>query len=185
MLGCVSTSRASDDDGVLVRAALAVLQEAARRDPSVVEVVRDAHAFAVFPQVSEDSADAEDSIGKGALYQRGWLVGLRDLPDGAACAIVAFSGSQAHEFCDPDIHTQIIFFEDSMALKRFQCGDMVIAAQAPEPQAFGRRAAGIASVPYSDGVKVFALDTRRALVGASFSPLQVRRERTEARAYAR
>lgn len=109
--------------------------------------------YAVFPTVGKGAIGVGGAYGKGVLYEKGVVVGYCDLSQGS----IGFQlGGQAY--------SEIIFFEDALALQKFKNGTFEFAAQA---SAVAASADAAANADYDHGVAVFTLAGKGLMYEAS------------------
>jgi lipid-binding SYLF domain-containing protein len=90
-----------------------------KRIPVVAKFFDDAHGYAVFPSIGKGGLGVGASHGKGQVYREGKVIGFTSTTD---ISIGLQAGGQAY--------SQIIFFEDEVALNRFTGGNFEFAASA-------------------------------------------------------
>ena len=109
--------------------------------------------YAVFPTVGKGAIGVGGAYGKGVLYEGNTIVGYCDLSQGS----IGFAlGGQAY--------SEIIFFEDALALQKFKAGTFEFAAQA---SAVAASADASADADYDHGVAVFTLAGKGLMYEAS------------------
>ena len=90
-----------------------------KKIPEVARFFDNAHGYAVFPTVGRGGLGIGGSHGKGQVYAGGKVIGFTSTTD---VSIGLQAGGQAY--------SQIIFFENAEALKKFTTGKFEFAASA-------------------------------------------------------
>lgn len=123
-------------------------------DPTMSRLFfKTAKGYAVFPTVGKGGAGLGGAYGKGVLYENGVVVGYCDLTQ----ASIGFQlGGQAY--------SEIIFFENNIALQEFKSGKFAFAAQV---SAVAATADASANADYDQGVAVFTLAGKGLMYEAS------------------
>ena len=123
-------------------------------DPSMARTFfSTAKAYAVFPTVGKAGMGIGGAYGKGVLYQGGRIIGYCDLSQ----ASIGFQlGGQTY--------SEIIFFDDALALQNFKAGALEFAAQA---SAVAAASDASANADYDHGVAVFTLAGKGLMYEAS------------------
>ncbi len=135
-------------------------------DPSLERFFKEAHGYAVFPQVTKGALGIGAAHGEGGVvYERGRITGLSELTQ-----ITLGFQIGGHGFAE------IIFFQDKTALEDFKRGDAKFSANASA--AIARSGAGAAS-DFSQGAAVFILShgglmLEAAIGGQKFSYRPIR-----------
>ena len=101
-----------------------------------------AYAYVIFPNVGKGAFGVGGASGKGAVYQRGKLIGTAQLTQ---ITIGFQAGGQSYR--------EVIFFESETDLNRFKENNIELSAQA-SAVAVTEGAAGNAK--YKDGVMIFS-----------------------------
>jgi lipid-binding SYLF domain-containing protein len=89
------------------------------QDPDFKQLLRDAHAYAVFPSIGKAAAVLGVAFGKGEVFEAGKLIGYAAM---GQLTVGAQLGGQTFE--------EIIVFRDEAALDRFKSGRFAFAADA-------------------------------------------------------
>ena len=147
MLAGCSTFRSSEareqERTRVIREARVAVSEFKESDTTIAAFFEKAHAYAIFPRVTKGAAGIGAAHGNGVVYQNGRLIGYADLTQ----VNVGFQlGGQSF--------SQVIFFEDERALRRFQRGTLEFSANA---SAVAVESGVAATNDYSDGVAVFSM----------------------------
>jgi len=122
-------------------------------DPSMKAFINNAAGYAVFPKVVKGGAGIGGAHGDGVLYENGRVIGYTELSQGT---IGVQLGGQSY--------SEIIFFEDRLALDEFKRGEMEFAAQA---SAVAAAKGAAANADYSDGIAIFTLGQEGLMFEAS------------------
>ena len=131
----------------------AAVFKAQASDPTLVPVLRDARAYAVFPTIGKGAVGIGGAYGNGVLYEGGAMVGYCDLSQ----ATIGFQlGGQAY--------TEIIAFATPDAVMHFKGGNFAFDAQA---SAVAVKSGAGANAKYSGGVAVFTMDEAGLMYEAS------------------
>ncbi len=88
------------------------------KDPSIKEMFKTSNGYAVFPNVAKAGLGVGGAIGKGQLFQDGKLLGSTSLKQ-------ASFGLQL----GGQTYSEVIFFENAKALKKFKSGKFELGAQ--------------------------------------------------------
>ncbi|MFQ5937364.1 MAG: YSC84-related protein [Acidiferrobacterales bacterium] len=139
-----------------------------KKDPGLKEFFAKAYGYAVFPAVIKGAFWIGGAHGNGQVFERGVLVGRASVSQGT----VGFQlGGQSY--------SQVVFFKDKEAFKRFKSGNLKFQAQA---SAVAVTEGVSATAAYSNGVAVFTLPRKglmyEAAIGGqrfSFKPLTKKR----------
>jgi lipid-binding SYLF domain-containing protein len=94
-----------------------VIKEFAKSDPGMQAWFKDAHGYAVFPNVGKGALVVGGSHGDGLVYERGKLIGKTSL---TAVTVGLQAGGQAFR--------EVIFFKDKTALDDFTRGNFEFQA---------------------------------------------------------
>src|SRR5688572_22056715 len=110
-------------------------------DPGMKQLLKDAHAYAVFPSVGKAAAVVGGTFGKGEVFSDDSLIGYTAV---AQLTVGVQLGGQTF--------TQIIVFESKEALNRFKQGRFKFAANASTVLV---KAGAAATTNYEAGAKTF------------------------------
>ncbi len=147
--GCSTAPKTPGKKAELHRDVQETIQRFKQRDPTMQELFDSSAGYAVFPTVGKGGAGLGGAYGRGELYEGGQMVGYCDLSQGT----IGFQlGGQTY--------SELIFFEDEAALRRFKSGNFAFAAQA---SAVAATAGASADADYEHGVLVFTM-TRAGLM---------------------
>jgi lipid-binding SYLF domain-containing protein len=132
----------SDDDAAAIKKAEAAIEMFKKTDPSLDRFFRTARGWAVFPSVTKGAIGIGGAGGKGVLFENGGkAVGKTSLTQ--VTVGLALGGQSFSE---------IIFFENDLALTKFKGGDFALAAQV---SAVAAASGAAAAAKYTQGVAVF------------------------------
>lgn len=126
--------------------ALATLKRLEEKDRGLRQVLKKAHAYAVFPSVGKASLVVGGSYGRGAVFEKGKFIGHATI---SQLTIGVQIGG--------DTFSQVLVFENKDALERLKKGKMAFAADASAVLVKAGAAAmkgfpyGVASYAYSRG----------------------------------
>lgn len=137
LAGCASTP--SDD--VLISESRSALASFVDRDPGLQRWVDQAYGYAVFPNIGKGGFWVGGGFGRGIVFEQGRPVGRASV---SQATIGPQIGAQSY--------SQVIFFRDEAALRRFQRENFEFSAQATAVAATEGRAA---TTSYESGVAVF------------------------------
>lgn len=151
---CSTAPKTSEGKSELEAKADATVERFKATDASMAKhFFSTAKAYAVFPTVGKGAVGVGGAYGKGVLYEGGRIVGYCDLSQGS----IGFQlGGQAY--------SEIIFFEDDLALQNFKSGTLEFAAQA---SAVAAAADASANADYDHGVAVFTMAGKGLMYEAS------------------
>lgn len=153
LLGCSTAPETVAGRAEIHDSAAIALTKAERNDPSLAGRLRTAAGYAVFPSIGKGAVGVGGAYGKGVLYEKGIAVGYCDMSQGT---IGLQLGGQSY--------TEIIAFENQMALNRFKSGNFAFDAQAT---AVALKSGEGANAKYADGVAVFTTDEAGLMFEAS------------------
>jgi len=137
LAGCASTP--SND--VLVSESRAAMAAFVDRDPGLQRWLDEAYGYTVFPSIGKGGFWVGGGFGRGIVFEQG-------RPVGRATVSQATIGPQI----GAQTYSQVIFFRDEAALRRFQRENFEFSAQATAVAATEGRAA---TTSYERGVAVF------------------------------
>jgi len=112
-------------------------------DPGISRLMDNAAGYAVFPTIGKGGAGVGAATGRGVLYERGTPVGYCRM---SQATVGLQLGGQTY--------SEMILFEDTNALKKFQSSEWAMAAQA---SAVAAASGASANAKYRDGVMVWVL----------------------------
>lgn len=154
MVACSTAPKSESGKSELEAKAAAAVSRFKATDPYMSKSFFSwAKAYAVFPTVGKGAVGVGGAYGKGVLYEGGRVVGYCSLSQGS----IGFQlGGQAY--------SEVIFFEDDLALQNFKSGSLEFAAQA---SAVAAAADASANADYDHGVAVFTLAGKGLMYEAS------------------
>jgi lipid-binding SYLF domain-containing protein len=136
-----------------------------KKIPDVAKFFGNAHAYAIFPTIGKGGLGIGGSHGKGQVYRGGKVIGFTSTSD---ISIGFQAGGQAY--------SQVVFFQNADALKKFTTGEFefgasasAIAVQSSAGASAGTEGTGAsasssktadkktANAEYQDGVVVFTM----------------------------
>ena len=144
---------ASDDDAAAIKKAEAAIAMFKKVDPSLDRFFKSAKGWAVFPSVGKGAIVVGGAGGKGILFEKGKPIGTTSLTQ--VTVGLALGGQSFSE---------IIFFENDLALSKFKGGDFSLAAQV---SAVAAASGAAAAAKYTQGVAVFTAGESGLMVEAS------------------
>jgi len=111
LAGCSTAPKTPGKKAELHQDVQEAIQGFKQRDPTMQELFDSAAGYAVFPTVGKGGAGLGGAYGRGEVYEGGTMVGYCDLSQGT----IGFQlGGQTY--------SELIFFEDEAALRRFKSG---------------------------------------------------------------
>jgi len=139
--GVPALATASDGDPAAIKKAGAAVDMFKKTDPSLDKFFKNAKGWAVFPSVAKGAIGIGGAGGSGILFEKGKAVGKTSLTQ--VTVGLALGGQSFSE---------IIFFENDLALTKFKGGDFSLAAQV---SAVAAASGAAAAAKYTQGVAVF------------------------------
>jgi lipid-binding SYLF domain-containing protein len=124
-----------------------------KADPSMENLFKHAAGYAIFPNIGKGAVAVGGAAGKGALYQKGVVVGTSQMTQ---ITVGAQAGGQAYR--------EIIFFENGDAVDRFMQNKVEFSGQA---SAVAVKAGASANANYRNGVVVFSQEKGGLMLEAS------------------
>jgi len=159
----------SDDDSAAIKKAEAAVDMFKKVDPSIDKFFKTAKGWAVFPSVAKGAVVVGGAGGKGILFEKGKAVGKTSLTQ--VTVGLALGGQSFSE---------IIFFENDLALTKFKGGDFSLAAQV---SAVAAASGAAAAAKYTQGVAVFTAGESGLMFEASvggqgfgFTPFEAKKK---------
>ncbi len=151
--GCSTAPRSASEKVVLEDNAAGTIQRFLERDPSMQRFFDRSVGYAVFPTVGKGAIGVGGAYGRGIVYEDDRMIGYCDLTQGT----IGFQlGGQAY--------SEIIFFDDAIALSNFRSGTLAFSAQAT---AVAASAGASADADYEAGVAVFTMTKTGLMYEAS------------------
>lgn len=124
-----------------------------KADPSMGNLFKHSAGYAIFPNVGKGGVGVGGAAGKGAVYEKGVLVGTAQM---VQVTVGAQAGGQAYR--------EIIFFENRDAADRFMQNKVEFSGQV---SAIAVKAGASANANYRDGVVVFSQEKGGLMLEAS------------------
>lgn len=124
-----------------------------KTDPSMENLFNHSAGYVIFPNVGKGAAGVGAAAGKGAVHEKGVLVGTAQMTQ---VTVGAQAGGQAYR--------EVIFFENQDALDRFMHNKVEFSGQA---SAIAVKAGASANANYRDGVVVFSQEKGGLMLEAS------------------
>jgi len=124
-----------------------------KTDPSMENLFKHSAGYVIFPNVGKGAAGVGAAAGKGAVNEKGVVVGTAQMNQ---VTVGAQAGGQAYR--------EIIFFENQDALDRFMHNKIEFSGQA---SAIAAKAGASANANYRDGVVVFSQEKGGLMLEAS------------------
>jgi len=122
-------------------------------DPSMENLFKHSSGYVIFPNVGKGGVGVGGAAGKGAVYEKGMLVGTAQM---VQVTVGAEAGGQAYR--------EIIFFENQDAADRFMQNKVEFSGQV---SAVAVKAGASANANYRDGVVVFSQEKGGLMLEAS------------------
>ena len=142
LISSVVFSQTSTKDKRIIKDSKLAKAEFIKADKLMSNLFDNAYGYVIFPNVGKGGFGVGGASGKGAVYQRGNLIGTAQLTQ----ITVGFqAGGQSYR--------EVIFFESEKDLNRFKENNIELSAQA-SAVAVTEGAAGNAK--YKDGVMIFS-----------------------------
>ena len=137
----------------------AVLAKLEKKDPGLKQLLKKAHAYAIFPSVGKAALVVGGAYGRGAVFEKGKMIGFATI---SQMTIGVQIGG--------DTFTEILVFHDKHQLDRFKHGHMAFAANASAVLVKAAAAGttdfkGVTALAYSSGGMLLEL----ALGGQKFT----------------
>ena len=124
-----------------------------KADPSMENLFANSAGYVIFPNVGKGGAGVGAAAGKGAVHNKGVLVGTAQMTQ---VTVGAQAGGQAYR--------EVIFFENQEALDRFMHDKVEFSGQA---SAIAVKSGAAANANYRDGVVVFSQEKGGLMLEAS------------------
>jgi lipid-binding SYLF domain-containing protein len=153
LAGCSTAPRSPEGRDALDQTARATLNQLKLEDSSLGIFLSSAYGYAVFPSIGKGGLIAGGSYGKGAVYERGNLVGFADV---SQATIGLQAGGQSF--------SQVIVFQTREKLADFQSGNFTFTGNASAVAVQANAAAG---TQFINGVAIFISDAAGLMAEAS------------------
>ena len=124
-----------------------------KTDPGIDTFFKEAHAYAVFPEITKGAIGIGGAAGDGTVFERGTAIGSASVTQ---VTIGLQLGGQTY--------SEVIFFKDKAALDNFKRGDYEVAAGA---SAIALKDGVSKAAEYSNGVAIFTMGTGGLMFEAS------------------
>jgi lipid-binding SYLF domain-containing protein len=143
VLGLTAGCATTPSNDTLISESRVALQAFVDRDPDLQRWIDEAYGYAVFPNIGKGAFWVGGGFGRGIVFEQGEPVGRATV---SQATIGAQIGAQSY--------SQVIFFRDESALRRFQSERFAFSAQATAVAATEGESA---TTSYERGVAVFLL----------------------------
>ncbi|MBI1189451.1 MAG: hypothetical protein GC200_02045 [Tepidisphaera sp.] len=153
LCGCSTAPQSDLSRQELKDEAAAAVKQAEKTDTTMDKALSEAKGYAVFPTVGKGAIGIGGAYGRGVLYEGGSITGYCDL---SQATIGLQLGGQAY--------TEIICFQDDVALQTFKTGNFAFAAEAT---AVALKSGAGANAKYANGIKVFTFGESGLMYEAS------------------
>jgi lipid-binding SYLF domain-containing protein len=151
-VGIIGTATAGWDPANEQRA-LDTIAAFKNADPSIDTFFKEAHAYAVFPEITKGAIGIGGAAGDGTVFERGTAIGSASMTQ---VTIGLQLGGQTY--------SEVIFFKDKAALTNFKSGDYEVAAGA---SAIALKDGASKTAEYNSGVAIFTMGTGGLMFEAS------------------
>ena len=152
-IGCTTAPERAESKAVLEANVEESLAEFKDKYPSIETYLKDSYGYAVLPKVLKGAFWVGGAGGKGAVYEKGTLVGYTRMTQ--ATLGFSFGGESFRE---------IVFFADKASLDKFRSGPFTFSGQAT---ALVIEAGAAAKANYRAGMAVFVMTRSGLIVDAS------------------
>lgn len=143
VLGVTAGCATTPSNDTLISESRVALQAFVDREPDLQRWIDEAYGYAVFPNIGKGAFWVGGGFGRGIVFEQGEPVGRATV---SQATIGAQIGAQSY--------SQVIFFRDEAALRRFQSERFAFSAQATAVAATEGESA---TTSYERGVAVFLL----------------------------
>jgi len=130
-------------DAAAEKNAEAAIAEFKRADPSIDAFFKNAHGYAIFPEITKGAVGIGGAGGDGVVYEQGAAVGTSSM---SQVTIGLQLGGQTYR--------EAIFFKDKLALENFKRGNFELAAGA---SAVAVKSGASKTADYANGVAIFTM----------------------------
>ena len=124
-----------------------------KTDPGIDTFFKEAHAYAVFPEITKGAIGIGGAAGDGTVFEGGAAIGSTSM---SQVTIGLQLGGQTY--------SEVIFFKDKAALDKFKGGDYEVAAGA---SAIALKDGVSKAAEYNNGVAIFTMGTGGLMFEAS------------------
>lgn len=122
-------------------------------DPSMRTLFKNSYGYAIFPNVGKGAVGVGGAAGKGAVYEKGTVIGTAQM---VQVTVGAQAGGQAYR--------EIVFFENKESLDKFRDDKLEFSGQA---SAIAVKSGASANANYRNGVVVFSQEKGGLMLEAS------------------
>ncbi|HEX5245121.1 MAG TPA: lipid-binding SYLF domain-containing protein [Tepidisphaeraceae bacterium] len=152
---CSTEPKSQDQREALRDNAKASLKSMEARDAGLANVVNNAYAYIVFPDVGKGGFVIGGAFGRGIVYANGQMVGYAAIDQ---ASVGALAGGQSYE--------ELIVFKDQTAFQKFQDNRLSFGA---DVSAVALKAGAAASAQFRNGVEVFIHNQGGLMADASLN----------------
>jgi lipid-binding SYLF domain-containing protein len=124
-----------------------------KADPGIDVFFKEAHGYAIFPEITKGAIGIGGAAGDGTVFERGAAIGSTSV---SQVTIGLQLGGQTY--------SEVIFFKDRAALDNFKSGDYEVAAGA---SAIALKDGVSKTAEYNNGVAIFTMGTGGLMFEAS------------------
>jgi lipid-binding SYLF domain-containing protein len=153
LIGCETAPKTEEKKDALAAEAQSTLKAMYAADPGLEQFLQDAEGYVVFPDAGKGGLIVGGAYGRGAVYQKGQLIGWADMKQ---ASVGLQAGGQSF--------SQVIAFENEAALNRFKSNQLTFAANV---SAVILKSGAAAAAKYNDGVAIFVKPQGGAMAEAS------------------
>ena len=153
--GCATAPKSEAERQSLVSESEAAVQTMTAKDPSLRDVIDDAHGYAIFPNVGKGGLIAGGAYGRGVVFEQGRPIGYAELNQ---ASIGAQIGAQSY--------SELVVFENEDALSRLKAGNIDLGA---EMSAVALTAGAAGAARFEGGVAVFQLPKGGLMAAAAIN----------------
>lgn len=153
MVVAIAGVAAAGWDAAGEKRALDAVAEFKKTDPSIDTFFKDAHGYAVFPEITKGAVGIGGAAGDGTVFEGGAGVGSTSMTQ---VTIGLQLGGQTYR--------EVIFFKDKAALDNFKGGNFELAAGA---SAVAAKDGASKTAAYNNGVAIFTMGTGGLMFEAS------------------
>lgn len=141
LAGCATSPNTDAKKEELRNEAQSAVKGMKATEPGLDGLLKNAHAYAIFPSVGKGGVIVGGAYGRGEVYEKGTFIGYTDL---SQANIGLQLGGQTFR--------ELILFENAMALEKFKTGKVKFAADA---SAVALKSGAAATAKFTEGVMVF------------------------------
>lgn len=143
LVGMALTVSAEDKNEELSKQVKEALTQWKAKDSTVEKALEEAHGYAIFPKVAKGGFIVGGAGGSGEVYEKGKLIGRATLSQGTIGAQI---GGQ--------VFSELILFEDKIAMGRFKQSRFEMSAQAT---AVAATEGAAAKAEYANGTAILTM----------------------------